>query len=154
MGIRVGILGYGNLGRGVEKAVTANPDEDLVGVFTRRDPKNVSIASDSVKVYSADALEKMTEEIDVLVICGGSATDLPVLTPKYASLFNVVDSWACSPLPDSRHTRSFRTGRITPSGAEASLRGILMRFDASKASWTPASIRFRSQRRWTKCVPA
>lgn len=93
MGIRVGILGYGNLGRGVEKAVTANPDEDLVGVFTRRDPKNVSIASDSVKVYSADALEKMTEEIDVLVICGGSATDLPVLTPKYASLFNVVDSF-------------------------------------------------------------
>ncbi len=93
MSIRIGILGYGNLGRGVEKAVNANADQELVAVFTRRDPAGLKIATESAKVLSVDDLPTMTGEIDVLVICGGSATDLPKQTPKYASLFNVVDSF-------------------------------------------------------------
>lgn len=92
MSIRIGILGYGNLGKGVEKAVNANPDEELVGVFTRRDPSSVKTVS-GVKAYKADDLKNMTDDIDVLVICGGSATDLPEMTPEYAKLFNVVDSF-------------------------------------------------------------
>ncbi len=93
MAIRVGILGYGNLGRGVECAVNTANDMELVGVFTRRDPATVKIASNGVKVYHTDALETMTNDIDVLVICGGSATDLPEMTPKYAKLYNVIDSF-------------------------------------------------------------
>ena len=92
MSIRIGILGYGNLGKGVEKAVNANPDEELVGVFTRRNPSSVKTVS-GAKVYSTDDLKNMTGDIDVLVICGGSATDLPKMTPEYAKLFNVVDSF-------------------------------------------------------------
>ena len=93
MSIRIGILGYGNLGKGVEKAVNMNPDQELAAVFTRRDPKTVRIASEGVEVRHTDDLEKMTDQIDVLVICGGSATDLPEMTPKYAALYNVVDSF-------------------------------------------------------------
>ena len=93
MSIRIGILGYGNLGKGVEKAVNMNPDQELAAVFTRRDPKTVQIATEGVEVRHTDDLEKMTDEIDVLVICGGSATDLPEMTPKYAALYNVVDSF-------------------------------------------------------------
>ena len=93
MKTRIGILGYGNLGRGAERAVNANPDQQLVGVFTRRDPQMVRIASEGVPVYHVDALETMMDQIDVLVNCGGSATDLPVSTPKYAALYNVVDSF-------------------------------------------------------------
>ena len=91
--IQVGILGYGNLGRGVEAALAQNPDMKLVGVFTRRDPASVSIATAGVPVYHTDDAEKMQDKIDVMILCGGSATDLPKLTPKYASLFNVVDSF-------------------------------------------------------------
>ena len=91
--IRIGILGYGNLGKGVESAIAQNPDMELVGVFSRRDPKNVSIQTDNVKVFSADELPDKKDEIDVLVLCGGSATDLPEQTPKYAAYFNVVDSF-------------------------------------------------------------
>ena len=93
MSIRIGILGYGNLGRGVESAVALNPDQELVGVFTRRDPSSLKIATEGVPVYAADDLENMKDQIDVLVICGGSATDLPEMTPKYAAMFNVVDSF-------------------------------------------------------------
>ena len=93
MRIRVGILGYGNLGRGVEAAIAQNDDMELVGVFTRRDPASVKIATAGVSVYHSDDAEKMQNQIDVMVICGGSATDLPNLTPKYAELFNVVDSF-------------------------------------------------------------
>jgi diaminopimelate dehydrogenase len=93
MSIRIGILGYGNLGRGVEMAVNAAEDLELVGVFSRRDPSKVKIASEGVKVYSADALANMQKDIDVLVICGGSATDLPKMTPVYAKDYNVVDSF-------------------------------------------------------------
>lgn len=91
--IRIGIFGYGNLGKGVECAVAKNPDMELMGVFTRRDPASVPVKTPGVKVYREDALQDMTDEIDVLVLCGGSATDLPEQTPKYAGLYNVVDSF-------------------------------------------------------------
>jgi len=91
--IRVGILGYGNLGKGIESAITQNPDMELKAVFTRRNPEGVVIRTAGVPVLSADKLPEMTEEIDVLVLCGGSATDLPQQTPEYAKYFNVVDSF-------------------------------------------------------------
>lgn len=93
MSIRIGIMGYGNLGRGVECAVKHNPDLELAAVFTRRDPETVKILTETAKVCHVDEAEKMKDEIDVLIICGGSATDLPVQTPKYAQWFNVVDSF-------------------------------------------------------------
>lgn len=93
MKIRVGILGYGNLGKGTELAVRKNDDMELVGVFTRRDPKMVKTQFANTKVLSADSLDSMQEDIDVLIICGGSATDLPELTPKYVSDYNVIDSF-------------------------------------------------------------
>ena len=91
--IRIGILGYGNLGRGVEAAIAQNCDMELKAVFTRRSPESLQIKTEGAKVLSADALESMQEEIDVLILCGGSATDLPVQTPKYAAMYNVVDSF-------------------------------------------------------------
>ncbi|MBP3602532.1 MAG: diaminopimelate dehydrogenase [Lachnospiraceae bacterium] len=91
--IRVGILGYGNLGKGIESAITQNPDMELKAVFTRRAPESVTIRTADVPVYHTDKLLEMKEEIDVLVLCGGSATDLPEQTPAYAKYFNVVDSF-------------------------------------------------------------
>ncbi|MBR1440179.1 MAG: diaminopimelate dehydrogenase [Lachnospiraceae bacterium] len=90
--MKIGILGYGNLGKGVEAAVMAAPDMELVGVFSRRDPSKVKTES-GVKAYAAADLETMQDAIDVLIICGGSATDLPEMTPKYAALYNVIDSF-------------------------------------------------------------
>ncbi len=91
--IRVGIYGYGNLGRGVECAVKQAPDANLVAVFTRRDPSTVKILTEGVPVYHIDKAESMKDAIDVMILCGGSATDLPVQTPALASIFNVVDSF-------------------------------------------------------------
>ena len=93
MSIRIGILGYGNLGRGVECAIKHNPDLELAAVFTRRDPASVKILTETAKVYHVDEAVKMKEDIDVMILCGGSATDLPVQTPEYAKYFNVVDSF-------------------------------------------------------------
>lgn len=93
MSIRIGILGYGNLGKGVESAIRQNPDMELKAVFTRRNPETVKVRTEGVKVLHADELEHMQKEIDVLILCGGSATDLPEQTPKYAGLYNVVDSF-------------------------------------------------------------
>ena len=93
MSIRIGIYGYGNLARGVEAAIRQNPDMELVAVFTRRDPASLKIRTEGVPVMHADDAASMVGKIDVMVICGGSATDLPVQTPKLASLFNVVDSF-------------------------------------------------------------
>ena len=93
MSIRIGILGYGNLGKGVESAIGQNPDLELTAVFTRRNPENVNVRTAGVKVLAAEELEHMQDQIDVLVLCGGSATDLPVQTPKYAEMYNVVDSF-------------------------------------------------------------
>lgn len=93
MGIKIGILGYGNLGKGVECAVRQNSDMELAAIFTRRDPKSLKVRTSGVKVLHIDALERMQEEVDVLILCGGSATDLPEQTPKYAAMYNVVDSF-------------------------------------------------------------
>ena len=93
MSIRIGIMGYGNLGRGIECAVKQNDDMELAAVFTRRDPSTLSILTEGVPVYSADEAEAHKDEIDVLILCGGSATDLPKQTREYVKYFNVVDSF-------------------------------------------------------------
>ena len=92
MSIRIAVAGYGNLGRGVECAIKQNPDTELYGVFTRRDPKTVKTLT-GAKVFSIDTIEEHKDNIDVVIICGGSATDLPVQTPALASYFNVIDSF-------------------------------------------------------------
>ena len=91
--MRIGILGYGNLGRGVECAIRQNPDMELVAVFTRRAPETVSVLTETAVVCSVADVEQWKDKIDVMILCGGSATDLPVQTPKYAEFFNVVDSF-------------------------------------------------------------
>lgn len=93
MSIRIGILGYGNLGRGVECALRQNPDMELAAVFTRREPKEVKILTETAGVCQVSEIEQWKDRIDVLILCGGSATDLPVQTPEYAKLFHVVDSF-------------------------------------------------------------
>lgn len=93
MSIRIGIAGYGNLGRGVECAIRQNEDLELVAVFTRRDPETVKILTEGVPVCRTEDAADWKDKIDVLIICGGSATDLPVQTPKYVELFNVIDSF-------------------------------------------------------------
>lgn len=93
MSIRIGIYGYGNLGRGVECAVRQNPDMKLAAVFTRRNPKDVPILTEGVRVYSAEEAPAHVDEIDVMILCGGSATDLPEQTPLLASMYHVVDSF-------------------------------------------------------------
>ena len=93
MSIRTAIFGYGNLGKGVELAIRNNPDFNLVGIFTRRDPESVKIYTPGVKVYPAEKVFSMKDEIDVLIICSGSATDLPKQTPELAAYFNVIDSF-------------------------------------------------------------
>ena len=93
MSIKIGILGYGNLSRGVESAIRQNDDLELVAVFTRRNPEGVKIKTEGVGVYHVDEIENFKDKIDVLVLGGGSATDLPEQTPKYAQWFNVVDSF-------------------------------------------------------------
>ena len=86
--IRIGILGYGNLGKGIECAVKQNDDMELVAVFTRRDPGSVKIQTAGVPVYAASDAAAHKDEIDVLILCGGSATDLPEQTPSYVKDFN------------------------------------------------------------------
>ena len=93
MSIRIGIVGYGNIGRGVECAVLQNPDMELKAVFTRRDPENVSILTDTAQVCKVDDIIQWQGELDVVILCGGSATDLPVQTPEYAKYFNVIDTF-------------------------------------------------------------
>ena len=93
MSIKIGIYGYGNLGRGVECAIRQNPDMELVAVFTRRDPSGVKTAFGDVRVLHVEEAKNMTDKIDVMILCGGSATDLPTQTPELASLFHVVDSF-------------------------------------------------------------
>jgi len=93
MSTRIAVMGYGNLGRGVEIAVKEAPDMELVAVFTRRDPASVKIMTDNVPVVNVTEIENWKDKIDVLIICGGSATDLPEMTPKYAKMFNVIDSF-------------------------------------------------------------
>ncbi len=91
--MKIGILGYGNLGRGIECAIRQNEDMELAAVFTRRNPETVKILTEGVPVYPAEELERMQGKLDVLILCGGSATDLPEQTPSYAKYFNVIDSF-------------------------------------------------------------
>ncbi|MEG0758289.1 MAG: NAD(P)-binding domain-containing protein, partial [Raoultibacter sp.] len=92
--LRIGILGYGNLGRGVELAIRQQGDMELAGIFTRRDPRSLTPATENVPVRSVEELETdAANDIDVLILCGGSATDLPEQTPHYAAKFNVIDSF-------------------------------------------------------------
>mgnify|MGYP001295846779 CR=1 FL=1 len=91
--MKIGILGYGNLGRGVECAIKQNPDMELAAVFTRRAPETVSILTEGAAVCSVNDVEQWKDKIDVMILCGGSATDLPEQTPKYAEMFNVIDSF-------------------------------------------------------------
>lgn len=91
--MRIGILGYGNLGRGVEYAVRENADTELVAIFTRRNPDSVKINTPNVPVVNVSEIANWQDKIDVLILCGGSATDLPVQTPKFAEMFNVIDSF-------------------------------------------------------------
>lgn len=93
MSIKVGIIGYGNLGRGVECAIKQNDDMELVAVFTRRAPETVSILTETAQVCSIDKVEEWKGKLDVVILCGGSATDLPEQTPVFAKMFNVVDSF-------------------------------------------------------------
>ncbi len=93
MSIRIGILGYGNLGRGVECAVAQNPDMELKAVFTRRNPEDLAIWSKTAEVLNVSELENWKEKLDVLILCGGSATDLPEQTPECAKYFHVIDSF-------------------------------------------------------------
>ena len=91
--MKIAILGYGNLGRGVEAAIKQNDDMELVAVFTRRNPNSVKIQTETANVYHIDDILNYKNEIDTLIICGGSATDLPVQTPEYVKYFNVIDSF-------------------------------------------------------------
>ena len=93
MSIKIGIFGYGNLGRGIESAIKMNDDLELVAVFTRRNPKDLKTNTENAKVCSAEDILEYKDKIDVLILCGGSATDLPVQTPELAKHFNVVDSF-------------------------------------------------------------
>lgn len=91
--IRIGIVGYGNLGRGAEAAIGQNPDMELTAVFTRRDPENVHISNPDAKVLHISEAEKFANDIDVMILCGGSATDLPEQGPLFAKMFNTIDSF-------------------------------------------------------------
>lgn len=91
--IKIGIVGYGNLGRGVELAVRQNPDMELTGVFTRRSPEQVNLCTPGARAYHVNDAANLQKDIDVMILCGGSATDLPVQGPEFAKLFNTVDSF-------------------------------------------------------------
>ena len=93
MSIKIGIFGYGNIGKGIECAVKQNPDMELAAVFTRRDPATVKTVFGETSVVSASEVEDYADKIDVMIMCGGSATDLPKQTPYLAQYFNVVDSF-------------------------------------------------------------
>ncbi len=91
--IRIGIVGYGNIGKGVEKAIARNEDMELAAVFTRRDPAFCEVATETAVVKTMEDMKSMKGEIDVMVLCGGSATDLPVMGPQIATDFNTIDSF-------------------------------------------------------------
>ena len=93
MKTRIAILGYGNLGRGAEAAIARNDDQELVAVLTRRDPASLTLRTPGVPVFALEKAPELRDAVDVLLLCGGSATDLPVQAPQYAAMFNIVDSF-------------------------------------------------------------
>ena len=123
--IRIGIAGYGNLGKGIECAVRQNPDMELVAIFTRRDPKNLSVATENVAVAEMDKIADWKEKIDVLILCGGSAKDLPEMTPALAGDFNVVDSF------DTHSKIPEHFGRVDKAAKESGHIAII------SAGWDP-----------------
>ncbi|ACU95038.1 diaminopimelate dehydrogenase [Cryptobacterium curtum DSM 15641] len=116
---RIGILGYGNLGRGVELAIRQNEDMELVAVYTRRDPATVTVETPGVAVRSAEQLEAGNEPIDVLILCGGSATDLPAQTPVFAGKYNVIDSF------DTHHNIPQHFERVDEAACAAGTVGLI-----------------------------
>lgn len=115
--IRIGIAGYGNLGRGVRSAIAQNPDMELVAVFSRRDPKSLEQRGESLRFVHMSDVERYKEEIDVMILCGGSATDLPEQTPQLAALFHTVDSFDThAKIPefyDRVHTAALLGGKLS-----------------------------------------
>lgn len=136
--IRIGIAGYGNLGKGVESAVAENPDMQLVGIFTRRDPQTVSARTSGAGVYSLEKAVEMKEEIDVMIICGGSAADLPELTPMLAAHFHVIDSF-------DTHADIERHFARVDSAARASGKSAVI-----SAGWDPGM--FSLNRLYAACI--
>ncbi len=135
--IRVAVLGYGNLGRGVEAAMPYNPDMMLTAIFTRRAPENLHPLT-NVPVYHVDRLKTMANDIDVLILCGGSATDLPVQTPEYARFFNVVDSF------DNHSQIPVHFDRVDAAAREGGKTALI------SAGWDPGM--FSLQRLLGNCV--
>lgn len=136
--MNIGILGYGNLGRGIECAVRQNADMELKAVFTRRDPKTVKILTEGVPVYSTDDVLAHKDEIDVLIICGGSATDLPKQTPEYAKYFNVIDSF------DTHANIPTHFANVDKSAKESGHTALI------SAGWDPGM--FSLNRLYTNCI--
>ncbi len=110
--IRIGIVGYGNIGRGVEKAIARNEDMELTAVFTRRDPSGVKIATEGVEVKHIDDMLSMKDKIDVMMLCGGSATDLPVMGPRSSRI--LIQLTVLIPMPESRNILQMWIKRQNP----------------------------------------
>lgn len=136
--IRVGIFGYGNLGRGIECAIKQNSDMELVAVFTRRDPSTVKILTEGVSVFNVKDVLSMTDKIDVMILCGGSATDLPEQTPYLAKYFNVVDSF------DTHARIPEHFENVNKSAIEGSKLGII------SCGWDPGM--FSLNRLYASCI--
>lgn len=136
--IRIAILGYGNLGRGVELAIRQNPDMELVAFFTRRDPAALKTLTPEVPVYNVDKVPEMKDDIDVVILCGGSATDLPAQSPEYAKYFNIVDSF------DTHARIPEHFAAVDKSAAESGKTALI------SAGWDPGL--FSLQRLLGNCV--
>lgn len=136
--MKLGIYGYGNLGKGVEVAITQNPDIELVAVFTRRDTKNIFIKTENAPVVHTSKVLEWKEKIDVMIICGGSATDLPTMTPFLAEHFNVVDSY-------DNHKNIFSHYEITNKSALKGNKVALI-----SCGWDPGM--FSLMRVYGKCI--
>ena len=137
MSIRIGILGYGNIGRGVESAVMKTDDMELVAMFTRRNPEDIESES-GVPVVHADKAAEWEKEIDVMILCGGSATDLPEQTPEYVKLFNVIDSF------DTHAEIPEHFSNVDKAGRESGKLGII------SLGWDPGL--FSLMRLYSECV--
>ncbi len=138
MSIKIGIYGYGNLGRGVEQAIRKNKDTELAAVFSRRDPSTVKIATEGVPVVSADKVGEYKDKIDVLIICGGSATDLPVMTPALVRDFNVIDSF------DTHANIPVHFANVDKAAKEAGKVGVI------SVGWDPGM--FSLARLYSNCI--
>ncbi|MBR2524453.1 MAG: diaminopimelate dehydrogenase [Clostridiales bacterium] len=138
MTTRIGIMGYGNLAKGVEASISQNPDMQLVAVFTRRDPASVKTKTPGVGVFSTDSVADFKDKIDVLIICAGSATDLPEMTPKYSKMFNCIDSF------DTHANIPVHFDEVDKACKEAGTTTLI------SAGWDPGM--FSIQRLYANCI--